>query len=59
MQLALLCAMSGTSCCARIKAVLLTTLPTDALLNTNRELITRFEAKIAATLARVWGDVPQ
>jgi type I restriction enzyme M protein len=27
-----------------------------ALVAANRELITRFEAKIAATLARVWGD---
>lgn len=30
-----------------------------ALVNANRELITRFEAKIAATLARVWGDAAQ
>ena len=30
-----------------------------ALVNTNRELITRFEKKIQATLARVWGeDIP-
>ena len=27
-----------------------------ALVNGNRELITRFEQKIQATLARVWGD---
>ncbi|MGB5147573.1 MAG: restriction endonuclease subunit S, partial [Porticoccaceae bacterium] len=27
-----------------------------ALVNTNRELITRFEKKIQATLARVWGE---
>ena len=27
-----------------------------ALVNANRELIARFEKKIQATLARVWGD---
>lgn len=27
-----------------------------ALVNANRELIARFEKKIAATLARIWGD---
>ena len=27
-----------------------------ALVNANRELITRFEKKIQATLARVWGE---
>jgi type I restriction enzyme M protein len=27
-----------------------------ALVNANRELITRFEAKIQTTLSRIWGD---
>ncbi|MBI5484581.1 MAG: hypothetical protein HY888_08990 [Deltaproteobacteria bacterium] len=27
-----------------------------ALVNANRELITRFEKKILSTLARVWGE---
>ncbi len=27
-----------------------------ALVNANRELITRFESKIQATLARIWGE---
>jgi predicted component of type VI protein secretion system len=27
-----------------------------ALVNANRELIARFEIKIQATLARIWGD---
>ncbi len=27
-----------------------------ALVTTNRELITRFEKKIQATLARIWGE---
>jgi type I restriction enzyme M protein len=27
-----------------------------ALINANRELITRFEAKIQTTLSRIWGD---
>jgi len=27
-----------------------------ALVNANRELITRFENKIQATLARIWGE---
>jgi type I restriction enzyme M protein len=27
-----------------------------ALVNANRELITRFETKIQTTLARVWGE---
>ena len=26
------------------------------LVNANRELITRFEAKIQTTLSRIWGD---
>jgi type I restriction enzyme M protein len=30
-----------------------------ALVNANRELITRFEKKIQATLARVWGEEPK
>ena len=30
-----------------------------ALVNANRELITRFEAKIQTTLSRIWGDAPQ
>jgi hypothetical protein len=29
-----------------------------ALVAANRELITRFEQKIQATLARVWGEAP-
>jgi type I restriction enzyme M protein len=29
-----------------------------ALVNANRELITRFETKIQPTLARIWGDPP-
>ena len=29
-----------------------------ALVNANRELITRFEKKIQAVLARVWGEEP-
>ena len=29
-----------------------------ALVNANKELITRFEKKIQATLARVWGEAP-
>lgn len=28
------------------------------LVAANRELITRFEQKIQATLARIWGDAP-
>ena len=27
-----------------------------ALVNANRELITRFEAKIQTTLSRIWGE---
>jgi len=30
-----------------------------ALVNANRELITRFEAKIQTTLSRIWGDVAE
>jgi len=30
-----------------------------ALVNANRELITRFETKIQTTLARIWGDAEQ
>lgn len=30
-----------------------------ALVNGNRELITRFEKKIQATLARIWGEDEQ
>lgn len=30
-----------------------------ALVAANRELITRFEKKIQATLARVWGEEPE
>ena len=30
-----------------------------ALVAANRELITRFEQKIQATLARVWGEAPE
>jgi restriction endonuclease S subunit len=29
-----------------------------ALIGANRELITRFEQKIQATLARIWGEAP-
>ena len=29
-----------------------------SLVAANRELITRFEQKIQATLARIWGDAP-
>ena len=29
-----------------------------ALVAANRELITRFEKKIQATLARIWGETP-
>ena len=29
-----------------------------ALVGTNRELIARFEKKIQATLARIWGEEP-
>ncbi len=29
-----------------------------ALVAANRELITRFERKIQATLARIWGEAP-
>lgn len=28
----------------------------EALVNANRELITRFEQKIQATIARIWGE---